>query len=658
MHGNEIFFDITIIFLIASVLGLIMNKLKQPSIVAYIATGLIVGPNALAILSNHQVVEELSEIGVVSLLFVLGLEFSLEKIKESRTQFIFTGILQIVTTIIIVTVLMPVFAFNIYQAVFIGCIIALSSTVVVIKSLADSAQMDSLHGRLALGILIMQDLSLIPIMIILPQLTHEGGVILLPLMIAIVKAGLFLVMAMFIGLKLMPGLMNLVTKRNKEFLIFTSISIALGTAIIATYFGISLELGAFIAGFAISGTVQSKQVIADIIPLRDVFSMVFFVSIGMLLDISYFIDNLFIISLIVFAIFALKSLIIFIVSYLMKYPGQTSLWAALSLFQIGEFSFIIAKLGYSQQIISEDLYQLFINSTLITLLITPFVVKTIPFIVSYLSERKTWNKYFKGPLEGDVDHCELVDHVIIAGFGPIGRAVAKILSLSDTKYVVVELNNKSIQELKKQNVQAIYGDATHEEILHHANIHNARVFVFTVPDYHGALMAINKAKSIKPDIFIIVRARFITQIEALYSAGANIVIYEEYETFLSMAMEILSKYEFTQYQITTLIRLIQENQYKMLQSVCREQDICKSTIMSIQENEVEFYNVPNSSQFSGKTLIESNIRYKTGLSVISIRKGDAFIVNPSPDTLIEPGDILALLGTREQVSLFKQIELN
>ncbi|MEW5819649.1 MAG: cation:proton antiporter [Cyanobacteriota bacterium] len=655
MNIPHFFIEIAIIFVFASISGLILSRFKQPPIVAYILTGILLGPQVFALVTNEQLVNELSEIGVIALLFTLGLEFSFSKFNEIRNSIIFLGLLQIIGTLVLVSIIMSFFDFNFTQCILIGCAIALSSTVVVLRTLTSAAQLDSIHGRIILGILIVQDLSLIPIMIILPNLMSGEGSILFPLFIAIIKAVLFLGIALIISFGVTPLIMNLITSSNKEFLILSSIGIAIGTAIVASYFGISLALGAFVAGLALSGTMQSKQVIAEVVPLRDVFAMVFFVSIGMLLDINFFFENILLVLVVVVVIFLIKFTITFCVVYFSKYPGQTALWAALSLFQIGEFSFIIAQLGFMQKVISENIYSLFITSTLLTMLITPFIVKQIPNILSFLQKSNIWNKHFKGPVVIEKDKCELNNHIIVCGFGPIGRSIAKVLSLSHQDYIVIELNNKSIFELKSERIQAIYGDATHEEILSHANVEKARVIIITLPDIKSCEMAVMNARKLNNDIFIIVRSRYQPHIDILYNAGANVVIYEEYETSLGIIVNVLEKLKYSQNEIETIIYLIQSDKFKIIQNLCKEEVVCRSTVKSIKESEVLWIKANKSHPFIGKPILYSKIREKSGASIISITKDSVNYSNPPPETIIEDGNILAILGNPDQIKKLNEM---
>jgi CPA2 family monovalent cation:H+ antiporter-2 len=649
---NSILFEIAIIFIIASILGLITSKFRQPAIFAYIFAGIILGPGLLGFIKNAELIDYLAEIGVIALLFTLGLEFSFDKFKEIKNHILFAGIMQIGLTITFVGILVFFLGFNITQCVLIGSIVALSSTVVVLKTLTDNAQIDSVHGRIILGILIIQDISLIPIMIILSNITGESGSMLIPLLSAILKAGVFLGLALFVSLKLTPMIMNLITSTNKEMLIIASVGVAIGTAVLGTYFGISLELGAFVAGLSLSVTVHSKQVVAEIMPFRDVFAMVFFVSIGMMMDTNLFFNKFLLVIAIVSSILLIKFVICFMVVFIIKYPGQTALWAGFSLLQIGEFSFIIAKLGFSKNIISEDIYSLTIISTLITMMITPFVVKAIPSIIISLQKVHFWNKYFKGQLEISHSQVDIRDHVIIAGFGPIGRSIAKILSLNNEKYIVIELNNNTIQDLKKQNVYAIYGDATHPEIIEHANIEHAKIVIITLPDVKSCEMATINSRRLHKNVYIIVRARYQSHIEQLYQAGANVVVYEEYETSLGIMVNALEMMNYSRNEIETIAKLVQSNQFEILKETCKEQVNCRTVIGSLRQNEIEWIKVSDNHWFANKSISESNIRKKTGVSIISITKNGESITNPSPETVIENGDIIAVIGQKDQIESF------
>jgi CPA2 family monovalent cation:H+ antiporter-2 len=655
MELTTILLEVAIIFLVASIFGLILSRLKQPPIFAYILAGICLGPGVFGIIHNHDLIEVLSEIGVIALLFTLGLEFSLDKFKEIRNHVLFAGFLQILLTISFVGVIAFFLGGNLNQCILIGSIVALSSTVVVLKTLTDAAQIDSIHGRIILGILIIQDISLIPIMIILTSLSGETSSIIIPLILSFVKAALFIGIALFLSMGLIPLLLNFITSTSKELLLIASVGIATGTAIVGQYFGVSLALGAFVAGLALSVTIHSKQVVAEVIPFRDAFAMVFFVSIGMMMDIEFFLGNIALVVGVTVALVCVKFLISFIVVFWAGYPGQTALWAGLTLFQIGEFSFIIAKLGIANNIISDDIYSLTIISTLMTMLITPFVVRKIPDIVFKLQAKDFWNKYFKGKVVIKSGSTIMNNHVVIAGFGPIGRGVAKIMSLNNEPYIIIELNNKTIQDLHHQNIPAIYGDATNAEILSLANIENAKILIITLPDFKSCELATLNARNHNSELYIIVRARYQSHIDILYNAGASVVIYEEYETSLGLTVSALEKMNYSRTEIETIAKLIHSNQFEILRESCHEQTTCRTIISSLKQSEIDWIKVLPEHSFCNKTIAESNIRRNTGVSIISVAKKNMHITNPTPDIILESEDIISVMGQNEQIEKLKQL---
>ncbi len=654
MPETTFLLEISLIFILATVASAILSKFKQPLIAAHILTGIILGPHVLGLVNNMKAIHQLSEIGVIALLFTLGLEFSFDKFNKVKDIAILSGISQILLTILTVFVVAKLCSFNTAQCFLLGCIVALSSTIIVLKSLTDCAQLESIHGRIILGMLIIQDLSLIPIMIILPQINSSGDIF-IPLLFALLKAGVFLLLAILASIKFIPFVMNFIASTSKEALILSSVGIALSTAIVASKFGVSLALGAFIAGLSLSITAHSKQVIAEIIPFRDVFAMVFFVSIGMLMDLQYFMANIISVMLIVAGIIFIKSIICFMVVYFARYPGQTSLWTALSMFQIGEFSFILAQMGRDEDIISSDLYSLIIISSLITMLLTPFVIRSIPDIVYKLNSIKLWNKYFRGKVKVLTEDSAIKGHVIICGYGPIGRNIAKILKLNCEKFLVIELNNKTVKELKAKKIPVIYGDATHKSILKHAGVETARVLVITLPDNKSAEITISNARKQSEDLYIIVRARYQNEIDKLYQAGANIVIYEEYETSISFIDNVLFHLDYNCEEIESVSQLIRANKCQLLQEGYRKQDFASGRMSIFLNNEIEWVKVLAKSQFIGKQIKETNLRTLTGASIVSIIKKNKNIPNPSPETVIERGDILIALGSTEQLKILRDI---
>lgn len=649
--------EISKIFFISSILAFISGKVKIPPIVAYIFAGLILGPSVLGLIHDHELIVQLSEIGVIALLFTLGLEFSFDKFKQVGKNTLFIGIFQIVLTILFTGGITKFLGLSYIQSFLLGSIAALSSTVIVMKSLAESAMTDSLQGRIMLGILIIQDLSLIPIMILLDNLKEPSGNILLTLSFAIIKAVVFLSIAILLSLKIAPKIINNIASINKEALLLASIAIAMGTALLSTYFGISIALGAFIAGLALSITAHSKQVIADIVPFRDVFAMVFFVSIGILIDLNFLTNNLALILSTVTLIMIIKFIICFGLVYLFRYSGKIALWTAMSLFQIGEFSFVLAKVGESSKIISKDMYSLIIITASLSMLLTPFFVKITPLIISKLNKKKVWRKYFtfKRTKLNIIEKDNLFNHSIICGYGPIGKTLAKLLSLNDEEYSVIELNNKTVQSLKLQGIPAIYGDATNPDILIHSGVQNAKLAVVTIPDFNTCELAIKNLRELNEDIIIITRAKFQSNIDKLYQAGSNVVIYEEYETSLSMSAEALNSLGYNKEEISSLIYLIRENKCQMLKDVYHNQDFSSGRINVLKNTEIDWIKVNSESKFINKTLSQSDIRSLTGSSVIAMVKKGHNLPNPKPETIIEDNDILVALGTTEQLKKLREL---
>lgn len=649
------FLEIAEIFFVATVIGLILNRFKQPAILAYILTGVILGPGMLGFISNVELINYISELGVIALLFTLGLEFSFEKFKQVQKFAIYSGAGQIIVTIAVVAITAICFGLNTVQSLLIGSVVALSSTVIVAKSLTDSGNMDSLHGRIIMGILVIQDLSLIPIMIILPSLTLSSDKILIPLLIALLKAGIFLAIAVFASFKIAPAIMNLIASANKELIIMSAGAISLGTAIIATNFGISLALGAFIAGLALSITLQSKQLTAEVIPFRDLFAMAFFVSIGLLMDFKYFLSHLTLIFAVVVVIIVIKFIITFAVVYITNKSGQLALWAGLSLLQIGEFSFVLAKFGDDNNIISKDLYSLIILSTLITMFISPLIIKMIPKILMLVQDNNLWNKHLKGKTIVETKPEEMEDHVIICGCGPIGKGLAKVLKLQSIPFVVIELNNKTVKDLIERQYSVIFGDATNMEILHHAGIEKAKMLVLTLPDLTSNELAIANAKKINPNVFIITRCKFKYNLDALYNIGADIVIYEEFETSVAIIEKALLKLGFTREQIESTVQILKDNKCKLMQDLYSIQDFTQGNVSLFKDIEIDWFRITDTSPILNKTIAQSNIRQQTGASIFSIVKNGKNIPNPGPDTMLENNDVLILLGTKENISKLNEL---
>ena len=533
MQDQEITILRELIILLAVSLPItyMFHRAKLPALVGFLITGVLIGPYGAAVITETRMVERLAEIGVVLLLFAVGLEFSIEDIIKSGRQFLIGGALQVVLTIAVVAAIALGFHYPLPQAVFFGFLASLSSTAIVLKMYSDRTELDTAHGRLGTGILLFQDIAVVPMMLLLPVLAEAntaGTVTLLSVLISLGKAIIGLVAVYFAARQVVPFLLHQVIRlRNREMFFLLVVLLCLGTAWVTYSLGLSLALGAFLAGLIIAESEYSHHIVAEITPFRDYFASIFFISIGMLLHTEYFRLHWMVLIVLAILLILLKSGLVVLTATILKYPMRSSLLAGLGLAQIGEFSFLLAQQGQKSGMMTGDIFQLFINTSILSMLTAPFLIQTGPWFSSLLPEMTS------NPAEKK-DFCSLQGHTIIAGYGLNGRNLAKTLKATHIPYVVLEVNADTIRKARAEGEPLIYGDITRRDVLLRANIDCAKVLVFAVSDNSATQLAVRMAREINPSIFILIRTRYAADVEELYRLGANQVIPEEFETSIEI----------------------------------------------------------------------------------------------------------------------------
>jgi len=532
--------------LVAAVIGgLAARWLKLPIIIGYLAGGLVVGPFGLGLVHDADTVNAMATIGVILLLFTLGLEFSLKELKRTGRVAILGGSIQILVTAGAGLALALLLGWTLNQAIFFGFLISLSSTTIVLKTLLDRGELDTAHGRIMIGILLVQDISLIPLMIILPTLGGGEGGQLAALGLATLKAAAFIGGMLVLGLWGLPRLLRRVAGgRSRELFLLTVVSLSLAAAFGAFFLGLSAAIGAFIAGLLIGQSLFARQAFADIVPLRDIFGAIFFVSLGMLADPGFTIDNLGTIATLVTFIVAVKFVILTVIPWLFGNNARTSLFTGLGLIQIGEFSFVLAGVGLIGGIITEHIYSLTLASAAITMALTPFALKLAPVLYRRLSRGKGFSRLVarRGDLDGRIDRCTLSGHAVICGHGRVGSIISRVLDRRNLSYLVIEIDPIVIANLNARGVPCIYGDSSNPEILAHACLDRARVLICTFPDFIEVEMTVRNARLINPKLDIVARVHRDSDADVLKGIGTNELVRPEFEASLEVARHTLQRF--------------------------------------------------------------------------------------------------------------------
>ncbi len=643
--------DIAILFGLALITVLLFRKLYFPSIIGFLITGILAGPHAFAVIKNTHEVERMAEFGVVLLLFTIGMELSLKELMRIKHLLLWGGGLQVGITILAVTVAGIGAGFPVQRAVFFGCLAALSSTAIVIKLFIDSGQADSPHGRLAMGILIFQDLCIVPMVLVTPLL-GGGGENLQGMLLVFAKAAAVVVSAHYGARFLIPWIFTQIVKtRSRDLFILSIIFIGLGTAWLTSLVGLSLALGAFIAGLAISESEYSHQALSDIIPFREAFLSLFFISVGMLLDPLILLKYPLLITSLVISILVIKSLVTTGAALALGVPLRIAIITALSLAQIGEFSFVLSQAGVKAGILTPELYQIFLAASVATMGLTPACLKFATPIADYIVGvlPHNWSRG-RGVLAKHEKPLVMADHMIIVGYGVNGRNLARVLGKLKIAYVVIETNPFTVRKESKKGCHILFGDASTREVLQHARIEQARGVVVAISDAAASRRVAALARQLNPALHIIVRTRYLLEVEPLYKLGVNEVVPEEFETSVEILSRVLRNYLVPQDDIEHCIAEVRSDGYEMLRTMSRRHSHAVGISGYLSGAELATFRVQKGSALEGKSLSEGIIRSRSGASVMVIKRGDEIVPNPDPVWELQKGDIVLLLGSSEQLA--------
>jgi CPA2 family monovalent cation:H+ antiporter-2 len=644
--------DLAVIFAGSLLVVLVFHRLKLPALPGFIVAGILLGPNALGLVSTPQSVENLAEVGVIMLLFTIGIEFSLSRLREMRRQVVAGGTAQMGFTIVATLGAGVAFLGNWRVALFLGFLVALSSTAIVLKVLSDKGEIDAPHGRLATGVLIFQDLCVVPIMLVLPFLAGKADGGLGGLLLALAKAALVVVLVVLAARTIVPRALSQILKtRSRELFLIAVILIGTITALGTAAAGASLALGAFLAGLIISESDYGHQALAELMPFRDVFISLFFVAVGMLVQIHTIREHI-VLTLIAVAVIMLgKTLSAALGPVILGYSGRVALLSGVAVSQIGEFSFVLAKEGRTAGLLPDLLYQQFLGVAVITMLITPFLLQGGPAILEAFEKALPLDKVLPGfrPRGFAPVQDPIRDHVIVAGYGLNGRNLAAALRAINAPYLVIELNAQTVRNARAHGEPAFYGDATREEILHALGIDRARMFVIAISDPSATQRMVRVARALNPKVYIIARTRYVVEIPELSRLGANVVIPEEFETSIEIFSRVLGHYNVPRDDIERLVNEIRASHYQALRPGTRPRLTLSGTLGAMPQMHVERIVLGPSAPVVGQTLADTGLRSKTGALVLAIRRGESDLATPEATFRLDEGDVLVVVGQPQQL---------
>ncbi|MDT0686531.1 cation:proton antiporter [Autumnicola psychrophila] len=656
--------DIVIILGLSILIILAFQKIKVPSILGFLLAGIIAGPHAFNLISSTHEVELLSEIGIIFLLFVIGIELSLKGLASIKNTIIFGGGLQVGGTILITTLAAVFLGLPLNTSIFLGFLFSLSSTAIVLKLLQEKGEMTSPHGRIGVAILIFQDIIVVPMMLFTPLLAGKSDNILLTIGILTGKVILVGIVIFLLAKYVVPRVFEWVVKtKNQELFILTVVVFCFGIAWLTSSVGLSLALGAFFAGLIISESDYSHQATANVLPFREIFISFFFISVGTLLNLNFFFNNIVYILLLVVAVILLKMLVLGITTLILKYKPRTIFMTLFSLFQVGEFSLLLSGVGLDNGLIPENIYQYFLAISIISMGLTPFLISNSSNITYAILKapipsavRKRLNNIKKNANTEEFSEENLHDHLVIIGYGINGGNIGKAARNANIPYVIVDMEPDSFDKAKAKGEPIVFGDATNPTILKHIHVQEARVVVIAISDPAATHKIISSIRLFTQTAFIIVRTRYVKEIEESIRLGANEVIPEEFETSIEIFTRVLKKYLVPFDEIQAFTDSIRSSDYAMLTSLKGKPHNPNLQHLNIPNKEIATLTVRrNNKKIVGKTIKESGMGKNYRVTVLAIKRENDYLTEISPNTVIMQDDLLYLFGNPTNINHINKI---
>jgi len=643
--------DIVVIFALSTLVNLVFTRLKMPTVIGYLLTGIIAGPHLLALVNGEHEIEVLAEVGVILLLFTIGLEFSLKHLLKIRKIVFLGGFLQVSVTAGIFYVISMFYDLSWQTSLFIGFLVALSSSALVLKLLQERSELSSNYGRTILGVLIYQDLLLVPLLLFANMLGQDDVQIGKEVLVLVLKAT-FIIAFVYVGNKwLLPRLLQLIANtKNQELFMMSIFLICLSVAILTNRLGMSLAFGAFLAGLMISESPYSHNAFSNLIPFKDTFTSFFFVSIGMLLDLSFVVDNYLLVIISVLLVIIVKTLIAGATGFILGHTLRGTILVGLALSQVGEFSFILAKIGLENSIIDNYFYQLFLAVAVITMSLTPFLMNVARPLAELLLKLPLPKFLVDGlfPLQ-EIAIPDFKNHLVVIGTDTSALKLSLMAQLNKLHHVSIIFDPLLAKEKMDEGHLVVYGDAVNEPILLKAHTETAEIVVISVGRLIPCMAIIEKVRSINKQAYIIARARHTQDVKELYRLGADQVLPEKLEIAIDLFNRVLVKKLYPQQEVNrilTHIRNLNLGEFSKKDSINKPTMFDELTNMNITAIEIEA-----GSRADGKTLSEIQLRSVTGATLLAIKRDASIMEHPNPNTVFRPDDIAYLLGDQEQINL-------
>ena len=647
--------DLVVLLVVSIVVLYLSHFVRLPPIVGFLVSGVLLGPEGLRLVQEVEQVEQLAEIGVVLLLFTIGLEFSLADLMRMRRAVVLGGSLQILGVTAAVFALALAVGLPPNNALFLGMTASLSSTAVVLRLLQQRAEVDAPHGRMSLAILVYQDLMIVPMMLLVPVLAGSSDGLAPALGRFAVQAVLVLVAVLVLANFVVPQLLDrVVHTRSRDLFLLTIVTVCLAVAWASSLAGLSLALGAFLAGLLVSESEYSHQALADILPFRDLFAAFFFISIGMLLDLELAVSQPLFFVGIVAVLLTIKMVAATAASLAVGNSIRAAATTGMAMSQVGEFSFVLAGAGFLAGLMTTETYQWFVVSAVATIGMTPFMLRAAPRAVALLNRLPIAERRDASRDLGGEDH-PLEKHLVIVGYGMNGRNVARAAQIAGVPYVVVEMNPSLVAAERARGVPIQYGDATRQALLEHLGVRKARAVVIALSDAATTRQVTALVRSMNVGCTIVARTRYVREVEALRELGADTVIPEELETSVEIVSRVLASYLVPRREIEAFVSEIRAGGYEMWRSSAGGHASLLDLKHTLTDLEVTTLRVDPGSVMDGQRLVDSDLRRVYGVTVIAIRRGDELIPNPGGDVQVQAGDLLVVFGLGEELAAANEL---
>jgi monovalent cation:H+ antiporter-2, CPA2 family len=659
MHDLHLLTDITVALVTAFAGGLLARRLGLPTIAGYLLAGMAIGPFTPGFVGDVGDISQLAELGVIFLMFGIGLHFSLRDLWAVRTIAILGAVIQIILVTAVGFVLARFWGWSSAAGLVLGLAVSIASTVVLLRNLADNGLLNTPHGQVAIGWLVLEDLATILILVLLPALLgSEQETSWQAIGLALFKAAIFVALMLVIGARLLPWLLSQIAfTRSRELFILAVVAVAVGFALgSAALFGVSLALGAFLAGVVLGESDISHQIGAEVVPFRDVFTVVFFVSVGMLVNPIYVLANAGQVLALTALIMIGKPVLTVLMGFVLPGSARTMLVAGIGRGQIGEFSFIVSQAGIGLGVLTQDNYSLILAGALISIVLNPLLFRVIPAIERLLQRMPVlwraldWHK----PLP-QATTPTLAEHVVVVGAGRVGKHIVTVLEQLGIPRLILEIDAQQAVAFQERGIPTLFGDAANSEVLNHAGLSHARALVVTLPDEVATEMVASAARRLAPNLPIIARAATRSGVQRLTKQGVQDVIYPEFEGGLEVVRHTLLTLGYPATQVLSYTDAVRRDQYDTTVSSAAERRSLDQLRKTMRGMEIVWRRLDAQSPLIGQTLAGANLRARTGASVIVIIRAGQTLPNPKSSTRFMLDDQLGVIGDTAQITMLDAI---